>query len=192
MYKLMEDTEKRSLSSNNWQDSGNRPSSSFEVQKLSELLRSNYSDLLLQLCFGPIALNIGRDLSSMSLCLEETSSPPLLPQFRDQQLAELSNHFFLKSLQALQASIKVLYWTIRETQLTTESNLSFPLFKPSDTIWAKQRVKWSENNLEKTLHCDSLHFCGCEGSWHYYATDLPHPDQESQAMIMMPNGLFSD
>lgn len=47
MYKLMEDTEKRSLSSNNWQDSGNRPSSSFEVQKLSELLRSNYSDLLL-------------------------------------------------------------------------------------------------------------------------------------------------
>lgn len=53
----------------------------------------------------------------------------LLLRLRDQQLAELYNHFILEIL-ALQFSIKSIPCAIRETQWTSNST-NIPLFGPS-------------------------------------------------------------
>lgn len=104
--------------------------------------------------------------------------PPLLPSLREQQLAELSSHSFLKSLYALQSSLKASHWTIWEIWPTSESTTSFPLFQFSDMVWLKGSHGSTETNLERTLCGDSLHSYGYEGSWHY-TIGPSHPDQKS-------------
>lgn len=50
----------------------------------------------------------------------------------------LSNPCFLKAPQALQSSIMTIDWTTDETQLTSKSTTSFPMFQSNNTIW----VRW--------------------------------------------------
>lgn len=78
----------------------------------------------------PAVPHIRRDLPIYEMLFEK--HPPLLPRIRDQQLAEQSNHYFLQSLQAPQSSIKAIHCTIPETQLTSKSSKSFPLFQSTE------------------------------------------------------------
>lgn len=71
----------------------------------------------------------------MRLCLEDL--PDCFPGSETNSW-QISNCLFSKSLQVLQSSI---HWTIQETQPTSKSITSFPLFQSSDVVCIRQIAK---------------------------------------------------
>lgn len=102
--------------------------------------------------------------------------------------SELSNPCFLKAPEALQSSMTI-DWTTDETQLTSESTSSFPMFQSNDTIW----VTWVGKET-KTWKGPYMWFSPLLWQWKWLAFCHERITCRSrkQELQMLPNGVSLD